>query len=478
MTESWQMKRTKIVCTIGPATSDSGRLRELFDAGMNVARLNFSHGTHEWHGERIRLLRELERELARPIGILADLCGPKLRIGDVPAEGVELLPGRECRLWEGPFQPGPPMPYIPVPLSGLLASLQPGGNVYMDDAQIELQVLDRDSNSVRCRVLHGGRLLSRKGVAAPGASFEIETLTEKDLRDAQFAIGAGVDYIGVSFVRQASDINPVRSLIARAGKETRIVAKIEKPEAVANLEAILATADAVMVARGDLGVEVPLHHVPVLQKQIIRGANRAGKPVITATQMMESMIKNPRPTRAEVTDVANAVYDGTSAVMLSGETAMGDYPAETVRAMAATAEYAEVHLPYKRLLRAAVASDAVTRTQAICQGVTEIATDLEAAAILCSTSSGETARQFSRLRSALPIVAATPNVSTYRQLALLWGVYPILVPPTTNWDERISAMIEGARAAGYVHAGQSVAIVTGSSLAGPGATNGFRMQAV
>ena len=472
------MKRTKIVCTIGPATAEKVRLEELFQAGMNVARLNFSHGTHEWHGERIRLLREIETEQQRPIAILQDLCGPKLRIGEVPKEGVELLLGRECLLSTEPFVPGLPCPRIPIPLPGLLGALQPGGLVYMDDAQIELEVMARRHDGVLCRIRHGGTLLSRKGVTAPGAAFQIDSLSDKDLRDAAFGIAEGVDYIGVSFVRRASDMAPVRSLIEQAGSGTRIIAKIEKPEALANLDGILAEADGLMVARGDLGVEVPLHQVPVLQKQIIRSASMVGKPVITATQMLESMIKSPRPTRAEVSDVANAIYDGTSAVMLSGETAMGAFPVESVRVMAATAEYAEAHQPYERLLREAIAVDASSQTEAISQGVAEIAADLGAAAILCSTSSGETARQFARLRSALPIIAATHNPSTYRQLALLWGVCPLLVAETTSGEMRIAAIVQSAKAAGWIKTGQTIAIATGASVGTAGGTTGFRIETV
>jgi pyruvate kinase len=471
------VRRTKIVCTIGPATESEDRLDELLQAGMNVARLNFSHGTHAWHGQRIDLLRRLEAQHARPIAILQDLCGPKLRIGELPPEGVELTRDSRCLLAAGAFAPGPE-PVIPVPLSGLLEALQPGGLVYMDDAQIELEVLDRQSDAVRCRVRHGGRLLSRKGVAAPGAQFQIDSLTDKDLADAAFGIAQGVDYIGVSFVRRASDMDPVRSLIVAAGAGTRIIAKIEKPEALANLDAILAAADGLMVARGDLGVELPLHEVPVLQKQIIRRCRAAGKPVITATQMMESMIHSPRPTRAEVSDVANAIFDGTSAVMLSGETAMGEFPIETVRAMAATAEAAEAHLPYGQLLREALDAPARSPTEAISQGVVEIASDVGAAAILCSTTSGETPRQLARVRSALPIIAGTADVATYRQLALQWGVQPLLVPHTTDGHERARDIIRAALAAGWLTAGQTVAIVTGTSVGTPGNTNGFRLETV
>ncbi|MBC8137477.1 MAG: pyruvate kinase [Fibrella sp.] len=471
------MRKTKIVCTIGPATEGKEQLRALADAGMDVARLNFSHGTHEWHGERIRLLREIEQERGRPIAIHQDLCGPKLRIGQVPDDGIELPRGSECLLSSEPFAPGP-APRIPIPLPGLLEALQPGGLVYMDDAQIEMDVVAKSDSGVRCLVRHGGLLRSRKGITAPGASFQIDALTEKDLADAAFAIREGIDYIGVSFVRRASDMDPVHALIAEAKSATRVIAKIEKPEAITHLDEILAACDGLMVARGDLGVEVPLHQVPVLQKQIILACVNAGKPVITATQMMESMIKSPRPTRAEVSDVANAVYDGTSAVMLSGETAMGDFPVETVRAMAATAEYTEAHLPYAQLLRDALERDAVGRTEALCQGITEIATDLQVAAILCSTTSGETARQFARMRPALLIIAATANIATYRSLALSWGVQPLLVPETTVVEERVAALLKGARAAGWVTSGQTVVIAAGATVGTAGGTTAFRIETV
>ncbi len=472
------MKRTKIVCTIGPATETKEQLQRLFAAGMNVARLNFSHGSHDWHAERIRLLREMETEQRQPIAILQDLCGPKLRIGELPKEGVILVPGAECLLSTQPFDAGPPLTRIPAPFPGLLAALRPGGRVYLDDAQMVLEVEEQRGDHVRCRVRHGGTLLSRKGISAPGAAFQIDALTDDDLLDAAFGIEAGVDYIGVSFVRQASDLDPVRSLIARNTAPTRTIAKIELPEAIANVDSLLAVADGLMVARGDLGVELPLHQVPVIQKEIIRRANAAGKPVITATQMMESMIKNPRPTRAEVSDVANAIFDGTSAVMLSGETAMGDFPIETVQMMGEIAEYAEAHLPYAKLLHQAVAAGATSRTEAICQGVTEIATDVGAAAIVCSTASGDTARQFARLRSALPILAATPNVPTYRQMALSWGVFPMLVPKTTNGGERVAAMIQAVRQSGWIRQGETIAIATSSTVGTAGGTNGFRLETV
>jgi pyruvate kinase len=348
----------------------------------------------------------------------------------------------------------------------------------MDDGQIELEVVQHCDDGVLCRVRHGGTLLSHKGVSAPGASFQINSPTDKDLSDAAFAIAEGVDYIAISYVRQASDIAPVRALVDQAAAKTRIIAKIEKPEAIANLDSILSAADGLMIARGDLGVEMPLHQVPMLQKQIIRSANTAGKPVITATQMLESMITCPRPTRAEVSDVANAIFDGTTALMLSGETAMGAFPVESVRIMAATAEFTETYLPYQHLQREALDAHSTSSTEAISQGVAVISANFGAVAILCSTSSGETARQFARLRSALPVVAATHERSTYRQLALMWGVRPLLVDRTTSGEERIKAMVQAAKSFGWIAAGQTIAIVSTTTVGTTGGTNGFRLEAV
>jgi pyruvate kinase len=473
------VRRTKIVCTIGPATQDRPRLLELAQAGMDVSRLNFSHGTHEWHGERVRLLRELETNIGRPIAVLQDLSGPKLRVGEVPPTGVELIQGGRCILSTEAFAPGPP-PRIPVPLPGLIAVLQPGHRVSMDDGQIDLQVIERRGEEVVCEIQHGGVLLSRKGIAAPSAPFEIAALTSKDLKDLAFGLAQGVDWVAVSFVRRASDLEPVRAAIQEAGKETRIIAKIEKPEAVEEeaLDAILEAADGLMVARGDLGVEMPLYQVPIIQKEIIWRCYRRGKPVITATQMLESMTRSPRPTRAEASDVANAIMDGTSAVMLSGETAMGEYPVQAVRTMADIAEFTEKHLDYDDLLREALQVPVNNITDAISQGVAEMANDLRVAAILCSTTSGHTARMVSRMRPQVPIIAATSNPQTYHQLALSWGVRPLLVPFTTNTDERLGATVQGALAAGWIKAGDTVIITLGTPVGTPGCTNLIKVEEV
>jgi pyruvate kinase len=471
------VRRTKIVCTIGPATEAPPRLRELARAGMDVARLNFSHGKYEWHAERFRLLRGLEAELGRPISVLQDLSGPKLRIGELGHEGARLEHGARCVLTAGEFQPGPP-PRIPLPIPDLLSALQPGNHVFLDDGQIEIVVVERHGADVECEVEHGGVLCSRKGITAPSVPFQIPALTEKDLLDLDFGLKLGVDWIAVSFVRRASDLEPVREALKKAGSQAQIIAKIEKPEAVDAIDEILQAADGLMVARGDLGVEMPLYKVPIIQKELIRRCYRQGKPVITATQMLESMTRSPRPTRAEASDVANAIMDGTSAVMLSGETAMGEYPVQAVTTMAAIAEYTEEHLDYHRLLEEGVRGPAHDITDGISQGVASIAADLQVAAILCSTTSGHTARMVARLRPSMPIIAATANLRTYHRLPLYWGVRPLLVAETTNTDEMLAATVQGALDAGWIHSGQTVVVASGVPVGSPGHTNLIKVQTV
>jgi pyruvate kinase len=447
-------------------------------AGMDVARFNFSHGSHEWHAERFRILREVERELGRPLAALQDLSGPKLRIGDLPPEGVPLAPGSRCRLsMEDEFEGGEE-PRIPVPIPELVSLLAPGNSVFLDDGQIELCVVDERASEVLCEVAHGGTLRSRKGITAPDVPFQIASLTSKDYKDLDFGLALGMDWIAVSFVRRASDLEPVRAVARRRGAEVKIIAKIEKPEAVENIDEILEVADGLMVARGDLGVEMPLYKVPIIQKDLIRKCVSRGKPVITATQMLESMTRSPRPTRAEVSDVANAILDGTSAVMLSGETAVGDHPAQAVATMASIAEFTEQHLDYNRHLAEGLRAPVQGITDAISQGVAEVANDLKVAAILCSTTSGHTARMVSRMRPSMPIIAATANEKTYRRLALIWGVRPLLVPPTTNTDEMLAATVQGAVNAGWIQPGQTVVITSGIPVGTPGHTNLIKVQQV
>jgi len=446
-------------------------------AGMDVARFNFSHGSHEWHAERYKILRGLESELGRPLAALQDLSGPKLRIGDLPPDGIPLVRGNRVRLSTEPFEAGAE-PRVQVPIPELVSLLAPGNSVFLDDGQIELTVVGETADEVCCEVVHGGTLRSKKGIAAPDVPFQIASLTSKDYKDLDFGLSLGMDWIAVSFVRRASDLEPVRAVARRRNADIKIIAKIEKPEAVDNLEEILNASDGLMVARGDLGVEMPLYKVPIIQKELIRQCVSRGKPVITATQMLESMTHSPRPTRAEVSDVANAILDGTSAVMLSGETAVGDYSAQAVATMASIAEYTEQHLDYNRTLAEGLRVPVEGITDAISQGVAEIANDLRVAAILCSTTSGHTARMVSRMRPSMPIIAATANERTYRRLALIWGVRPLLVTATTNTDEMLAATVQGALDAGWIERGQNVVITSGVPVGTPGHTNLIKVQQV
>lgn len=471
------MRRTKIVCTLGPASSTREQLLAIGRAGMDVARLNFSHGSHESHAQTFQILRSLEPELGRPISVLQDLSGPKLRIGEVPPEGVPLSIGQHCRLSTASFEGGT-SPRIPVPIPELVRELQPGHSVYMDDGQIELLVLSEKDDEVTCEVCHGGLLRPRKGISAPSVPFRIPALTPKDMADLEFGLNLGVDWVAVSFVRRASDLDPVFQTARRLGKNVAVIPKIEKPEAVDAIDEIIDAADGLMVARGDLGVEMPLYKVPIIQKDLIKRSNLQGKPVITATQMLESMIRSPRPTRAEASDVANAVMDGTHALMLSAETAMGDYPVEAVETMASIAEFTEDHLDYQALLREAVHPTAENITDAISQGVAQIAHDLHVAAILCSTTSGSTARMVARMRPRAPIIAATANQQTYHRLPLVRGVRPLLVPYTDNTDEMLTYTVQGAREAGWIKSGQTVVITLGVPVGTPGSTNLIKVQQV
>lgn len=472
------MRRTKIVATIGPASETPERLSSLAEAGLDVARLNFSHGTHAWHAERIRLIRELERQRGRPLAVLQDLSGPKVRVGDLPGGSIELEAGAPCLLTAaGTGLKAAPAPVvIPVPVPPLLQALRPGHHLFLDDGQMELVVTGREADDVRCEVVTGGRLLSRKGIAAQRVAFEVPSFTQQDRNDLRFGIQQGVDWVAVSYVRRREEIDTVREVIAAAGATIPIIAKIEKWEAVERLDELLEAADAVMVARGDLGVELPLPEVPAIQKEIIRRCNRVGKPVITATQMLESMIQNPRPTRAEVSDVANAILDGSDALMLSGETAMGAHPVAAVQMMAEVARQTERTIDYAARLHQMLARRATDITDAISQAACQIAADLGAAAIIASTTSGQTARLISRNRPQAPIVGATARLETWRRLALSWGVHPLLCAPTTNTDDMLAEASARAIEAGLVRPGDTVVISSGMSIGVPGSTNLIKVQ--
>ncbi len=487
--------RTKIVCTIGPASSSLETMRAMLRAGMTVARLNFSHGTR---AEKEMLARRLRRAAAmegRLLALMGDLQGPKIRVGELPPGGVMLREGEEVRLTAGTI--GDPQHDIPFPHPEVIADLHPGARLLLDDGNLELQVIAREEEAVRCRVLVGGRLGSHKGVNLPGVPLRISALTEKDRADAVAALEMGLDYLALSFVRRAEEIAELRDLLytrlgarpeRRTGRDPHhipaIVAKIEKPEALDNLEAIVREADAVMVARGDLGVEIAPEEVPLAQKRIIRLCNRMGKPVITATQMLQSMVEHPRPTRAEASDVANAILDGSDAVMLSNETAVGRYPVEAVAMMARIAEKVEssASFPYAQLLTPEAGEPPLPPSamisRAISRATVEIARECHAKAIITSTESGRTARSVSRHRPPVHLIAATPFETTARRLQLVWGVEPLLVPPFRDTDSMIRAMVRGTVEAGTVHVGEIVVLTAGIPFEVHGVTNMLKVHTV
>jgi pyruvate kinase len=463
-------RRTKIVATIGPASSGRDRLRELVAAGMDGARLNFSHGSHEDHAERVRLVREVQEEAKRPLALIADLQGPKLRVGHLNAP-VLLAPGSTIDLIGGERELNGTLPVSPPVIGDVL---RPGHDVLIDDGLIRLKVEAVVSGRARCAVLVGGEVVSHKGVNLPGVPVPIPSLTQKDVADLEFALSLGVDFVALSFVRSSADIRDLRKLVDDAGSHARLIAKIEKAEAIDALDAVLAEADGVMVARGDLGVEIGPASVPLLQKRIILKALERGKPVITATQMLESMIHNAEPTRAEASDVANAILDGTSAVMLSGETAVGAYPVAAVRTMAEIAEEVEPSLGYRHQLPDA--SEEPTVGSAMSNAACDLAEALGAAAILVPTFSGRTASAVARLRPRRPIVGLTHHQYALQQMALEWGVTPLNIPEGADVEQLWATSIDAARAAGVVHAGERVVITAGTAVNIPGSTNVIKVD--
>ena len=471
------MRRTKIVCTIGPATRSPEALRQLIEAGMNVARLNFSHGTHAQHAEVITSLREIARDLDTPLALLQDLSGPKVRVGNIAGDGVTLRPGAEITLTLEDV-PGDEQ-QINLPVPEIFEAVTVGTHLMLDDGLMELRVKAKRSGTLVCDVVVGGLLTSHKGVNVPGVSLPIAAVTDKDLQDLRFGIAQKVDYVAASFVRTSSDIAVLRGVCEAARAKIPIIAKIEKHEAIHNIDSIMEAVDGIMVARGDLGVEVPIDEVPVIQKMLIHKANRAGKPVITATQMLDSMIRNPRPTRAEVTDVANAIFDGTDAVMLSGETAVGLYPFETVRMMAKIASHTEGSLDFAKILDEKMRVDTgQSITGAIGQATCDIAQDLDCTAILTASATGRTARVVSRFRPRAPIICATNRQETYNRLALVWGVHPVMVEIAGDSDGMMQACIDAAEQTGMVKTDDVVVLTGGVPVGRPGSTNFLKIHRI
>jgi pyruvate kinase len=435
---------------------------------MNVARLNFSHGTHEEHGEWIRRLRQLAAMRDTPLAILQDLAGPKIRIGQVPGGRLELKAGEPVALSAAAL---PGSAAIPVNYPEIVAETPVGAPILMADGLIELQVESKTPLELRCRVVVGGELRSQVGINFPSHSLSVPALTPKDQEDMRFGLEQGVDFVALSYVRSPQDVLEAREFSHSLGADVPLIAKIEKHEALEHLEEILAVADGLMVARGDLGVEVPLERVPFIQKHIIAAANRVGKPVITATQMLLSMVNHSRPSRAEATDVANAILDGTDAVMLSEETAAGHYPVEAVRFLDQVSRATEENFPYAAWLRGRAPTRRQEISEAISYAACEMALDLEASAILTSTEFGETARLISRFRPYTPVIGITPRPETWRRLALSWGVIPLLAPHIQDIDEMLRVVKEEALKAGMLTRGERVIITAGTPIGARGTTN-------
>lgn len=472
------MKKTKIVCTIGPASEKEDILRQLFLHGMNVARLNFSHGSHEEHKKRIDTIKKLREEMNLPIGIMLDTKGPEIRLGSLSEEMVELKAGDTFTLTTRDIVGNQSI--ASVSYKGLAQDLEIGNKILIDDGLIELEVVEIvDGTDIKCFVLNGGTIKDHKGINLPNTSINLPAVTEKDIEDIKFGIENDVDFIAASFIRKVDDVLEIRKILEEYGGEhIDIISKIENREGVENIDEIIEASDGIMVARGDLGVEIETEAIPLIQKQIIRKCNIAGKPVITATQMLDSMMRNPRPTRAEVTDVANAILDGSDAIMLSGETAAGKYPVEAVKTMHDIAIRTETSDEYLEVLKHRPVDKDVSTTNAISKATCTTAEDLDANAIITATSSGYTSKAISKFRPKAPIIAATTTERVMRKLSLVWGVYPVLSIKSDITDEVIDRSIHSAIEKGYIEEGDLIVITAGIPVGVSGTTNLIKVQTV
>ena len=471
------MKKTKIVATIGPASESEEMLRELFKQGVNVCRMNFSHGDHAEHKVRMDRVKKVREEMGLPIAIMLDTKGPEIRLGDFKDGVVEIQQGQEFTLTTRDILGDETI--ISVTYKGMPKDVEVGGIILIDDGLVEFRVKELTDTEIVMEALNGGTLKNHKGVNVPNVNINLPALTEKDISDIKFGIENDVDFIAASFVRKASDVNDIRRILEENdGLNIDIISKIENQQGLDNIAEIIHVSDGIMVARGDLGVEVPTEEIPLIQKDLIRMCNKAGKPVITATQMLDSMIRNPRPTRAEVTDVANAIIDGSSAVMLSGETAAGKYPLESVRTMYNIAINTENSLDYKEMLKVRSIDNEITTTNAISKATVNTASDLGAKAIITATSSGYTSKAISKFRPRAPIIAATTKKSVVRKMALEWGVYPVLAPESKSTDEVIELSIKSSLDAGFVDEGDLVVITAGIPVGLAGTTNMIKVHTI
>lgn len=472
------LRKTKIVCTIGPASENREVFKTLVKEGLNVARLNFSHGDHEEQLARINMIKSVREELNMPVAILLDTKGPEIRTGKFQEPVYTLVEGQEFTLTTKDLvgtEKGCQISYL-----GLPHDVKPGDKILIDDGLIELEVLETTDTDIKTKVLNGGDVKNNKGVNVPGVSINLPAITEKDINDIIFGIENEIDFIAASFIRKAEDVLEIRRVLEENHADNiHIISKIENQEGMDNLEEILEVSDGLMVARGDLGVEIPTEMVPLAQKKMIQLCNREGKPVITATQMLDSMIRNPRPTRAEATDVANAIFDGTDAVMLSGETAAGKYPVESVRTMSDIAKAAESALNYEELLAKRIElSEEYGVTYSVSQATVSTALDLDATAIITATASGFTARKVSKLRPKSPVVACTISNKACRKLALVWGVFPFVVRDANSTDSIFEISIQKAKENGFITDGDLVVITAGVPVGVSGATNIMKVHLV
>ncbi|MBP2070517.1 MAG: pyruvate kinase [Thermoanaerobacterium sp.] len=470
------MRRTKIICTIGPASEKYEILRELIESGLNICRLNFSHGDHEEHGSRIDNIKKIREELQLPIAIMLDTKGPEIRTGKFKGGVAELKEGQTFTITSRDIEGDNTI--CSVTYKGLPQDVERGSHILIDDGLVSLKVNDVKGEDIVCTVENSGTIGDHKGVNVPGTKLNLPAITQKDVDDIEFGIKKGIDMIAASFVRKAADVIAIRRLLEdNDAGHILIISKIENREGVENIDEIIKVSDGIMVARGDLGVEIPIEEIPIVQKRIIEKCNKAGKPVVTATQMLDSMIRNPRPTRAEVTDVANAILDGTDAIMLSGETAQGKYPVEAFKTMSKIAEKIETYINYKENLDKNVDYN-ISMTNAISHATCTTARDIGATAIITSTISGYTARMVSKYRPSAPIIAVTPNKDVARRLSIVWGVHPLISQEVNSTDEMIEVSVNTALNEGLIRNGDIVVISAGIPVATTGTTNMLKVHIV
>ncbi len=471
------MRKTKIVCTMGPASEDIEILKEIIANGMNVARFNFSHGDHEEHKGRMDNIKKISSETGAEVALMLDTKGPEIRLGKFKTGMAELKMGQTFTLTteniEGDNNFGP------INYEGLPRDIKKGCSILIDDGLVALDVIGVEDKNIVCEVKNAGIISDHKGVNVIGTKLSIPAVTDADVDDIKFGIAQGIDFIAASFIRKPSDVLEIRRILEENnGEDIQIIAKIESQEAVENIDDIIKVSDGIMVARGDLGVEIPVEEVPLVQKQIIKKCNRVGKPVITATQMLDSMMRNPRPTRAEVADVANAILDGTDAIMLSGETAAGKFPVQSVVTMAKIAEKTEAAIDYMNILRTVDIGNTVNITNAISHATCTIAEDLNASAIITVTRSGYTARMVSRYRPSSDIIAVTPDERVLKKLTLLWGVNPVLAPKMKSTDEMIDKCVDVSQEKHLIKSGDVVVITAGVPAGLMGTTNLIKVHIV